>query len=193
MDTTRSSLLIRIRNRKDTRAWSEFHDIYSPLLYRYARARGLNHEDAEDVRAKCYEAITRQIQSFDYEKQKGGFKAWLRTIADRRVVDHFRKRREANLDTQELAETPDDQESIDELWQKQWRQQHLRFCIEQARQVVSAQNFEAFRLLMDDDCSPAEVSQRMNITTNQVYKAKSRVLAEVRSIMQTMFPEDFEK
>lgn len=193
MDNTRASLLIRIKNRDDTQAWSEFHDLYAPLLYRYARARGLSHEDAEDVRAKCYEGISKQIEDFDYAKQKGGFKAWLRTMADRRVIDHFRKRRDANLDTQELAETPDRDQDAEAIWANQWRQQHLRYCIDQARLQVSEQVYEAFRMLMDEEASVQQVSERLEITPNQVYKAKAKVLNEVRIIMRTMFPEEFEE
>ena len=106
MNTTRATLLIRIKNPRDTAAWAEFHDLYAPLLYRYARSRGLGHEDAEDVRATCYETIVRQIRQFDYQKEKGGFKAWLRTFVSRRVVDLFRKHRQPLADSHELAELP---------------------------------------------------------------------------------------
>lgn len=191
MDTTRASLLIRIKDPRNTQAWAEFHDLYAPLLYRYARARGLCHQDAEDVRSKCYEAIVRQIPHFDYDKQKGGFKAWLRTLVNRRVIDFLRKRREVLADTDELASLASDEAAVDQLWEEHWKQQHLRYCVQQAGLHVSAQSFEAFRLLVEEHRSVPEVCQHLNINANQVYKARARVLAAVRELMQAMFAEDF--
>ena len=39
MTTTRATLLARLKNRSDAEAWTEFHKLYAPLLYRYARSR----------------------------------------------------------------------------------------------------------------------------------------------------------
>ena len=189
MDTTRPSLLIRIKDPRDAAAWAEFHELYAPLLYRYARARGLSHEDAEDVRSTCYEAIVRQIREFQYEKQKGGFKAWLRTLVNRRVIDLLRKRREPIADSQDLAELPARDPSLDEMWDRHWKEQHLAYCVEQVRGSVTAQTFEAFLLVARDDCSVDEVCSRLGLVPKQVYRAKSRVLQLIRQQMEVIGSE----
>ena len=186
MDTTRPSLLIRIKNPRDAEAWAEFHELYAPLLYRYARARGLSHEDAEDVRATCYETIVRQIARFEYDKQKGGFKAWLRTLVNRRVIDLLRKHRDERADSVALAELPANEPAPDELWEQHWQEQHLAYCVEQVRASVTPQTFEAFELLVRDECSVPDVCNRLALTPKQVYRAKSRVLQLVRQRMTTM-------
>ncbi|MDP6718760.1 MAG: sigma-70 family RNA polymerase sigma factor [Pirellulaceae bacterium] len=190
MDTTRASLLIRIRHASDTQAWSTFHDLYAPLLYRFARARGLSHEDAEEVRATCYEAIVRQIPHFEYDKSKGGFKAWLRTLVSRRVIDLLRKRREQIADTDQLLGLANAELSVEELWEKQWRQQHLRFCMQQARIHVSEATYEAFIMLMEEGVSVPDVCERLGMTANQVYKAKARMLETLRELMQSLQPDE---
>ncbi len=179
--------MIRIKDPRNTQAWAEFHDLYAPLLYRYARARGLGHEDAEDVRSRCYEVVVKQIPHFNYDDQKGGFKAWLKTIVNRRVVDHLRKRREAAADTHELLAVQDDMVSADELWEQQWKQQHLRYCVAQVGGQVSAEAFEVFRLLVEEQCNVPEVCERMGLNANQVYKAKGRVLHLVKEMMLAMY------
>ncbi len=40
LTTTRSTLISRIKDFEDREAWREFHNVYAPLIYRYARARG---------------------------------------------------------------------------------------------------------------------------------------------------------
>ncbi len=191
MDTTRPSLLIRIRNPRDTVAWARFYELYGPLLYRYARARGLSHEESEDIRSTCYQAIVTQIRTFDYDEAKGGFKSWLRTMVNRRVIDRLRKRRVHQLDSNALAELPADSPTADELWDEHWRRQHLRFCIEAARQDVSTKTFEAFQMLAQECRSVPEVCEKLAMTPNQVYKARARVLAAIGHHMATIYPEHF--
>jgi RNA polymerase sigma-70 factor (ECF subfamily) len=189
MNTTRATLLIRIKNPRDTQAWAEFHDLYAPLLYRYARAKGLSHEDAEDVRATCYETIVRQIRQFDYQKEKGGFKAWLRTFVSRRVIDLFRKHRQPLAESHELAELPGRDGAPDDLWEEQWRQQHLCYCVEQVAKEVPDSTYQAFHMLVHDRCSVDEVTRRLGLNANQVYKAKARVLELVRLKMAAIYSE----
>ncbi len=176
-------MLIRIKDPRNTQAWSEFHELYAPLLYRYARSRGLSHEDAEDVRSTCYEAIVRQIPHFDYDSQKGGFKAWLRTLVNRRVVDLLRRQRQATSVplVEDLASSDG---TADELWDHHWNQQHLRHCMKLAGLQVSSQTYEIFRLLVEDQKSVGDVCRKLSVNSNQVYKAKSQVLATIRELMQ---------
>jgi DNA-directed RNA polymerase specialized sigma24 family protein len=83
MTTTRTTLLARVKNRSDAAAWDEFHQLYAPLLYRYARSRGLSREDAADVRDACLEVVARKIADFEYDRAKGGFKSWLYVSVER--------------------------------------------------------------------------------------------------------------
>jgi RNA polymerase sigma-70 factor (ECF subfamily) len=186
--TTRASLLVRIRDPRDTRAWEEFHELYAPLLYRYARARGLAHADAEDVRATCYENIVKQIGGFEYDNHRGTFKAWLKTLVNRRVVDLLRKRRERLADDGTLPEVPSPELEPDAAWDKAWRQQHLRYCVNLVRVDVPDVTFEAFELLMRDE-PVAAVCERLGLNANQVYKAKSRILQLVRDQMRAIYAD----
>ena len=46
---TRESLLVRRNCPESDEGWREFASIYRPLVYRVARAKGLQHADAEDL------------------------------------------------------------------------------------------------------------------------------------------------
>ena len=176
MNTTRASLLLRLKDRSDAAAWRDFQELYAPLLYRYARARGLSREDAEDVRDECIAVVARKIAAFEYYKAKGGFKNWLYRIASGKVIDLLRQRREKQADSGQMAALPDPAPTPDEAWETNWRNQHLMYCVEQVRSHVSERNHEAFRLLSFEECSVEEVCARLDMTPEQVYQAKSRVL-----------------
>ena len=184
MDSTRPSLLVRVRNRNDAEAWQEFFDLYSPLLYAYARDRGLDHEDAEDVRASCYETIVKKISEFNYEQQNTGFRAWLRTMVNRRVIDLFRKRKMPIAESSDIGKIEANEATLDELWEKNWRLHHLRFCVSKVGKRVRPDTFEAFRLLTEEGMSVSDVCERMQMNTDQVYKIKSRMLELIRNEMR---------
>ncbi len=190
MNTTRASLLIRIRDANSTEAWSEFHDLYAPLIYRYARKRGLNRDDADDIRSECYKAIVQQIQTFDYDRAKGGFKAWLRTMVDRRVIDLFRKRREHQANTGALRQIQDDHLSPEQVWEIEWKNQHLKHCVEQLRNEVSRATFQAFSIVVVEGRPVTEACDELGMNPNQVYKAKARMLRRVRNKMAEFECED---
>lgn len=181
---THASLLIRVRDAADAAAWSEFHGLYAPLLYDYARSRGLNHEDAEDVRSECYQALVRQLREFEYDRTKGSFKSWLRTMVSRRVIDRLRKRRERRADTDMLREIPVAPQSDDEAWEIEWKRQHLRYCVDLVRPMVSVQIWQAFKMLAEDGDSVDAVCKSLSMNASQVYKAKARMLKLIRERMQ---------
>lgn len=45
---TRHSLLFRLRDTTDREAWRQFVEVYSPVIYHYARRRGLQDADAAE-------------------------------------------------------------------------------------------------------------------------------------------------
>jgi RNA polymerase sigma factor (sigma-70 family) len=191
-DSTRVSLLIRIRDPGDKEAWSQFHDLYAPLLYRYARSRGLTRDDADDIRSSCYMTVVEKIGEFQYEKQRGGFKAWLRTLAHRRIVDMLRKRRRKDQGDAALETAASTEPSPDEAWETQWKNQHLKYCIERVRGKVTMQVFEAFSMLVLETKPVEEVCEHLGMNSNQVYKAKSRVIARVREELSTIGYEEMD-
>ena len=50
---TRASLLVRLRDGNDSVAWQEFVRLYGPLIYGFARKRGLQDADAARFDAGC--------------------------------------------------------------------------------------------------------------------------------------------
>jgi hypothetical protein len=59
--TTRPSLLVRLKDPGDERAWEEFAAIYSPLIYGLGRRKGLQHADAADLVQDVLRAVASAI------------------------------------------------------------------------------------------------------------------------------------
>ena len=182
---TRASLLRRLRAPQDQEAWSEFYDIYAPLLYRFARRRGLATADAEEIRDQCLEIVTRRMPDFDYDRDQGRFRSWLFTIAHGRIVDLQRLRRPSRLSTAEQQALPDHGPAPQAVWEAEWRHEHLRFAMERARLQVSARTWATFEELLQGRAVPDICADR-SINRNQVYKARGRVLAAIRTILHRL-------
>src|SRR5438477_521039 len=78
---TRASLIVRLPNAADARAWDEFLAIYGPLVYHLARRRGLQPADADDVVQEVLAAVSRSVEAWIARADRGQFRAWLLTIA----------------------------------------------------------------------------------------------------------------
>jgi len=177
---TRPSLLVRIRDKSDAQAWEEFFNLYSPLLFSYAHDRGLSHEDAEDICASCYTTLVQKISEFEYDRNNSGFRAWLRTLVQRRVIDLYRKKQHASAHSCELERIVDQGESPDEAWERNWRVHHIRYCVAQVGKRVEASTLEVFRMLTELDLTVPEICDRMGMNPDRVYQIKSRMLKLIR-------------
>ena len=62
---------------------------------------------------------------------------------------------------------------------------HAR-CFQLAKDEVSDSQYEAFRLLVEENKPVKEVEDLTGFNANQVYKAKAKVIAVIRKIYESM-------
>ena len=189
-DTTRASLLMRVRDQSNERAWREFVALYRPLLVRFAQARGLSKPDADDVAQDTLALLMRKMPEFEYDRHKGGFKRWLRAVVSFRVREHLRKRRDHSADTDDFARPQKRERTPEEAWERIWLQEHLRYSLEQIRPRMEAKTHAAFCRLVLDEWPVAKVCEALGLTANQVYIAKSRVGRQLRTFMVQLLGHD---
>ncbi len=190
MRETRASLLLRIRNRRDSVAWGQFDAIYRPLLHRFALARGLDDSEAEDVVQHCMMALTRHIDGFDYDPSKGRFKGWLCTLAMNRIRNLHSRRREQPAASQDLKRDQQREDSPEEQFEQVWLDEHLRHCLEQVKEEVEPTTYAAFQQHVVQQRSVAEVCAAFGLSTNRLYKIKARMLGKLRARMNELLGDD---
>lgn len=186
MDTTRPSLLMRVRNVEDAEAWRQFDGICRPMLYRFGRSSGLSDADAEDVTQHCMSAINRHIRSFDYDPRKGRFKGWLRTMVNNRIRNLVRGRREQPAESQDFKRPQQREQTPEELFDEIWMDEHLKHCMKLVQAQVEPTTFEAFQRYVLDEQPVERVCQELGLTANQLYKIKWRVTQKLTEKMQEL-------
>jgi len=177
MEETRSSLLDRVRDLGDSAGWVEFDQFYRPLLTGYARARGLDRNDAEEIAQQCMTAIVNQIGRFERHRS---FRAWLRGMVDHKVVDLFAARHRLTLaDSAALGDVAG-HKAADGLWEAQWNESHLTALLTNLRDSFAEHTLKAFELYVICSYGVEEISRLLDMTPNQVYVAKSRVIKHIK-------------
>ncbi|MEQ1825425.1 MAG: sigma-70 family RNA polymerase sigma factor [Pirellula sp.] len=192
--TTRASLIVRLHDRRDMQAWEEFVGLYSPLIRRVARSRGLQEADASEVVQDVMVAIVKAIPNYECSTQVGSFRRWLTTIArnktlnrlTRQPVDVARRCPElvsnnfGDLNWIEAKQCGEQTSVID----SEWRQQIFVLGAQSVRARVQPSTWSAFWMTAVEDRDGDEVAQELGMSIGAVYVARSRVLAKIREWVQ---------
>ena len=88
--TTQPSLLLRIRDDQDEESWSQFVELYAPLVYGFLRKRGVQDADASDLTQEVMMSVAAAASSFDYCPERGSFRRWLFTVVQNRLRNFWR-------------------------------------------------------------------------------------------------------
>jgi RNA polymerase sigma-70 factor, ECF subfamily len=150
--TTRVSLIARLAVPEDRQAWDEFVDIYMPLVYRLARAKGMQPADAEDLGQEVLISVAGAIRNWEPDPQRGRFRDWLYRIAVNGIVDHVRRRKHTIEGTgrsdvhRKLAEIADVFSGKTDELALEYRRQVFQWAAKKVSSAVSTNSWEAFRL-----------------------------------------------
>src|SRR6476661_3693530 len=89
---TRASLLVQIRDGTNHAAWREFVDLYGPVVYGFARKRGLQDADAADLMQDVLRSVSAAMGRLDYDPVRGTFRGWLFTVTRNKVFNFLDSR-----------------------------------------------------------------------------------------------------
>jgi RNA polymerase sigma-70 factor (ECF subfamily) len=178
-------------------AWRAFLRRYQPLIYRWSRRTGLNHDDAEDNSAAVLSKLVTALRDFVYDPAHR-FRGWLKTVVENEVRSLYRRRARRPRDQasgdplvhrllDELP-TPDPvAELVDQLDDTLARD--LRDAEEVTRRVrarVQPNTWQAFWLTTVGAESGRDVAARLDMTVAAVYVAKRRVGQMLRAEVEQL-------
>src|SRR5215469_6820925 len=136
---TRLSLLVRLCDARDDDAWSQFVEIYAPLVYGFARKHGLQDADAADLTQDVLQAVSGGIRRLDYDPKRGTFRGWLFTVVRNKLRDFLAAQKrpgravgDADIQRQ-LQELPARDEDQSAWWEQEYERRVFDWAAEQVR------------------------------------------------------------
>ena len=185
---TNASIFLRL-NRTDTAlrelAWQEFHQRYAPVIASFARQMGAQRADVDDIVQDVMVGFYAKAPTFIYDPARGRFRGYLKICAlhalQRRVG------REVKFRGLALEQVDPEALEVEEVWNDLWEQEQLRRAIEELRSEIGAtKTFRAFEMYVILDLPPQEVSQRLGLHIDNVYRSKESVTRSLRERLNAM-------
>jgi RNA polymerase sigma-70 factor (ECF subfamily) len=188
---TRASLLIQLREKENHGAWQEFVKLYGPIIYGFARKRGLQDADAADLMQDVMRSVSGAISRLEYDQKQGTFRGWLFTITRNKIFNFLSARRirpQASGDsgTNQMLNAHPDENDGSETWEQEYQRRLAAMAMEQIRGEFEAKTWRAFELTAVQGIAAAEASQQIGLSPGAIYVAKSRVLARLKKAVDVL-------
>jgi len=193
-NTTRPTLIGRLKNSDDHEAWREFDRLYGALIVGYARKRGLTLTDAEDLRQVILMSLCVAMRSFELRPELGKFRSYLGRVVGN-AIHRYRERPFQRADVLELDEAmvralPDPDEH-DDIWEREWVDHHLRRAMESVQRTFDPRSVDAFQRLMAGQAT-AEVARALGLRPDAVHKLKQRIRKRLKDLIAHQMIEEGE-
>ena len=183
---TRASLLVRLKDGRDQEAWREFMQVYAPVVYGFARKRGLQDADAADVMQEVLRSVAAAAGRLEYDPKRGTFRGWLFTVTRNKLYNHLdgRRRHPRGSGDSGMQERLEEQaapaEDGTDEWDRAYERRLSALAMERVRGEFQESTWRAFWLTAVDGKSAKEAGAAVSLSAGAVYVAKSRVLARLR-------------
>jgi len=194
---TRQSLLSRLKCWDDQESWRDFFDTYWRLIYSAAVRSGLNDAEAQDVVQDTIIAVAKKIEDFKYDPAADSFKGWLLYLTRKRIAMAYRRRERDRGGQMSGSEAPDAGVRLEDLpdpgaanletiWEEEWKRNLWDAAVDCAKRQTSPKQFQIFSLYVIKERPAEEVARALGVTVAQVYLAKHRVSALVKSELERL-------
>ena len=193
-NTTRISLLARLRaDPNDQAAWAAFVDRYGPQIYGWCRHYRLQEADAQDVTQNVLIKLARALPQFVYDPDRS-FRGWLRTLTQNAWADFISEQQRgvrgaADSMVAELLQTVQARDDLVQRLQLAFDQELLERAMDQVRERVEPQTWEAFRLTTIQGMPASQAAEKLAMRVSTVYQAKSSVQRLLREAIAELNPD----
>lgn len=194
---TSASLLVRIRDGRDQEAWQQFVKLYAPVVYGFARKRGLQDADAADVMQDVLRSVSGAAGKLDYDPARGSFRGWLYTVSRNRIYSFLQAGRtklgQSTGDTgarERLEAVPSPEWELAESWDEEYERNLAALAMQHVQAEVAPAAWQAFWQTAMEGRNGREVGAALGMSAGAVYVARSRVLAKLKEEVQRLQEAD---
>jgi len=182
---TRATLLIRLKDQADDEAWSEFTEIYRPVIYRLACRRGMQPADADDLVQQVLTAVARVIDRWETDPERARFRTWLNRVATNAIINALSRGRldRGSGDTglhDLLHARPAANGNDSEFIRIEQRREIFRWAARQIRSEFHPATWDAFWMTAVEGRDVEGAGRALGRSPGSIYAARSRVMRRLK-------------
>ena len=188
---TSASLIAKIQDPSNIDAWNDFERIYRPVIFRIARARGLQYADAFDLVQQVLISVAAAIDRYVSRENGPAFRNWLSRITRNAILKALTRAPQDRaaggtqvLDVLSEVSSPDGE--TDAMIQREYRREIFRLAAEQIRGEVQPATWLAFEMTMIGGQSIEHAAKKLNLSVGNIYAARSRVMKRLKESVRQM-------
>lgn len=188
---TSESLIIRVRDPSNRAAWDQFEQIYRPIIFRIARARGMQHSDAQDLVQQVLLSVAAAIESYERFDDGTRFRNWLSRITRNAILKSLSRgpsdRAAGGSEVMNLmSEIPAADSETDALIELEYRREVYQRAAARVRREVQEPTWLAFELTVLQEQSIEQACRSLGLSSGSVYAARSRVIRRLRDAVREL-------
>ena len=185
MNTTSESLLLRLQAANDHQAWSRFVNLYTPLMFFWARKTGLQAQDSADLVQEVLTIVFQKLPDFKNDRERS-FRGWLRTVTLNKYREWCRKKSLGFVDTSQssLANVQGAKGVAESTWDLNYQQALVGRAMDLLEPEFQPKTWHALQQYVVSGCSANAAADSAGISVWTVYAAKSRLMVRLREELE---------
>ncbi|MCM8532175.1 MAG: RNA polymerase sigma factor [Lentisphaeraceae bacterium] len=170
---TRETLILRVKDQYDEKAWQEFVEIYRRYTYVVIRRLGVDVDPAEELTQNILLKLWEKLPDYKYDPQIARFRTWLSRVIHNTVLN-FRRQERRQPVLVELGDIHPINSDTEKMMEKEWETYLSNLAMERIENNFSGKAISVFNLSIEGK-SASEIAQELEIEENSVYRLKNRV------------------
>ncbi len=184
--TTRGSLLSAVR-RGDEIGWSEFYQLYKPLILLIGTDLHLSPTEREELVQQVMLSFFNTSKTFVYDRSKGRFRDYLKQTIQHKACDIMRNRQDHTVSVEsESASIENLPAETEDRWKREWQELMLNRAFEILKRSFDPTTLQSYDLFVRQGLPAREVAKLLEIKTNAVYQHRARVEEKLREIVREL-------
>lgn len=190
--TTRSSVLMAVKNTGDEAAWARFFDLYAGFVFAIARKKGLVVADADELVQNVFTELAQKMPNFEYDRAKGKFRSYLIGLVNWRVTDFLKAhRRDVEQMAKYMEETGSDGVSLpsEEDEEREWQNAAFDEAMRRLQKEVRPDHFAAFVESTVEGIDVDTVMRLHGLSRDNLYQIRKRFTDRLKPLVATVLKE----
>jgi len=175
MTSTHQTLIERVKDPSNEKAWDLFTDTYSAYIDEVLRKTGIFKENVIDLRQDILVKLWKKLPEFDYEPRKTKFRTWLAKVIKNTAYNYASStKREKERVQLYYLDKDEGKDAFDQLLEEEWQEFLCQRALESLKTSYSVQSIAIFKKSLLGE-SVSDLAKEFSLKENTIYRIKNRV------------------